>query len=86
MVINKVSSDSGSAVISLSISEISILANALYKYVNSESNSISREVKELHKDFYLFYWLAKDGRLCSDDLKIALDILGTGEERGKINE
>lgn len=81
MSINELSSDSGRATISLSVSEISILANALYEYVNSKSNNVNKEVKELHKDFYLFHWLVKDGRLVSDDLKIALDILGKKETK-----
>lgn len=75
MVIKELNSDRGSAVIGLSISEVSILANALYQYVKCESNAKNKEVNELHKDFYLFHWLLKDGRLCSDDLKIALDMI-----------
>lgn len=80
MIIKQLSSDSNSATVVLSGSEIAIISNALFEVAKTDFKEKYKDFRNFRKDCYLLYSLAKDGILCSDDLKIGLEIMDKGGE------
>lgn len=75
MVINSVNSDTHKATVSLDYEEIMIVTNGLFNLDKTDFKNGYKKFDEFHKDFYLLSWLMKDGRLCSDDLRIGLELM-----------
>lgn len=75
MIIRQVNSDSNSATVVLSGSEIAIISNALFEVAKTDFKEKYKDFRNLRKDCYLLHTLAKEGTLCSDDLKIGLEIM-----------
>lgn len=78
MIIRHVDSDSNSATVVLSGSEIAIISNALFEVAKTDFKERYKDFRTLRKDCYLLHSLAKEGVLCSDDLKIGLEIMDKG--------
>lgn len=75
MVINSVNSDTHKATVSLDYEEIMIVTNGLFNLDKTDFKNSYKNFDEFYKDFYLLSWLMKDGRLCSDDLRIGLELM-----------